>query len=174
MEQIGEAFQALASNMWSVGPHGFCWKKFSWIIQLQESDRGFWLASCGWRLDKEGLWFWSWPPWSQFCQSNKFPFTFFSHGRSDLVLTPSIKGNNYLCHCGNSYRFRRAWHLTRGHPLRGPWRTQLTLTHAVLPARLTHLRSTQWARRTCRPSPAESAMRPGPLRPSVPSVECTV
>ena len=38
-----------------------------------------------------------------------------------------------------------------------PWRTPPTLTHAVSPARLDHLRSTQWAK----PSPAESAMRPG-------------
>ena len=44
------------------------------------------------------------------------------------------------------------------------------LTHAVFPARLIHLRSTQLARWTSRPSPTESAMKPGPSCPSVSSV----
>ena len=72
--------------------------------------------------------------------------------------------------CGDSYRFRR------GSAGFGIWRKAASNPRG-LPRLPRHKRSTQWARRTSRPSPAESATRPGPfmpLRPSVPSVECTV
>ena len=69
----------------------------------------------------------------------------------------SVKLKVIFKYVGKSYRFRRVWQGSASDERR-PLMDK--------PAQPIHLRSTQRAGRTSRPSPAESAMRLEPLRPS--------